>query len=474
MEYIGPEISAELGYQSFGSSVGRNPLALPAKAACMERIDGVPVETLMRDYGSPVFVISERTLRQRADAMRKAFADRYSKFEFAWSFKTNPLDAVCMTLRSKGWLAEVVSSYEYAKARRLGYSGSEIIFNGPYKRDDSMRAALSEGALIQIDNWDELIALETVAAELGKKFDVGLRVTIQTGLTPTWSKFGFSLTNGEARQAAIRLMRNPNLRLHTLHSHIGTYVLNPQAYQVATQVLLGLRDEIREETGHLVCCINLGGGFASDSLLHGMPGPASQTIPQIESYAEAIIAPLNGLPTRDRPLLRLETGRHLVDNAGYLLTTVVGVKSQGHASASRIGGVADKAVMGPSPEAPVRPGYMVDAGINLLYTAAWFAIEATPAQANGTPVESARLIGDLCMEIDVIREHVMLPRMQTGDRLVLHPVGAYNINQSMTFIHLRPAVAMIDCEGSTHLIRHREELEHARVLELLPPHLGQG
>ncbi len=474
MTYAGPDITAELGGAGMGAAVARNPLTATAPSDVIAEIDGVSVEALMQEYGSPLFVLSERVMRQRAEAQRRAFRERYRKVEFAWSFKTNPLDAVCRVFRSEGWMAEVVSSYEYGKARQLGYPGREVIINGPYKREATVRRALGEGALIQIDNWDELLMLEGIAAELGGPFDVGLRVMIPTGRAPTWSKFGFSATNGEAHQAALRLIRNPALRLHTLHTHIGTYVLDPEAYRVATQVLLGLREALREETGHLVGCLNLGGGFASDSLLHGMAGPASSVIPSIDRYAEAITGPLNQLPARERPLLRLETGRHLVDNAGWLLSTVVVVKGRGQPRSAPPEGVAAKTGWTGPAELPQRPGYVLDAGVNLLYTASWFAIQASPAQPGAAPVEPVRLLGDLCMEIDVIREHVYLPRLQTGDRLVLHPVGAYNINQSMTFIHLRPAVVMIDAQGRPRVIRRREELADAGSLEETPEKLARS
>lgn len=455
--YTGPTITAELGALPLNSALGRNPLALGRQIDVIDQIDGVPVEDLLEQFGSPLFVLSETTLRARADRMRKAFRSIHPRSEFGWSFKTNPLDAVCGVMKSEGWMAEVVSSYEYAKARRMGYEGREIIFNGPYKRRDTLETALREGALVQIDNWEELANIESVAAELGGVHNVGVRVQIATGYAPTWSKFGFPFASGEALQAALRVIRHPHLKLHTLHSHIGTYLLDPRAYSVATQVLLGLRELLREETGHLAECINLGGGFPSDSLLHGMVGPAAAVIPPIEAYAEAIASEIRRLPARQRPLLRLETGRHLCDNAGFLLARVVGRKNMATDAPGAAGG---------------KVGYILDAGVNLHYTAAWFAIQAAPARSIDGALEPARLMGDLCMEIDVIREEVLLPRLQVGDALVMHPVGAYNFNQSMDFIHLRPAVVMIDPKGRAHPVRKREQIEDFAQLEQLPAHLA--
>ncbi|NNK78178.1 MAG: diaminopimelate decarboxylase [Litoreibacter sp.] len=406
--------------------------------------------------------------------MREAFRSRYPNTNFAWSFKTNRLDAICRILQQEGWSAEVVSSFEYGKARHLGYSGEQIVFNGPYKRRDSIERALREGALIQIDNWDELATIESVASELGGTYDVGVRVWLNSTHAPLWSKFGFNLANGEAYHAAQRIIDNPALRLHTLHCHIGTYLLDPEAYRLTVQALLGLRKELHDDTGHLVSCLNLGGGFPSNSLLHGMPGPTEKTIPTIDAYADAITSELGQLPEAEQPLLRLESGRYLVDEAGFLITSIVATKGAAylHRPGSPLADLAlkEKNLTGQ----PAKLSYVLDAGVNLLFTAAWFAINASPHRSVPGQLFPTRLLGDLCMEIDVIRENINLPHLSVGDYLTLHPVGAYNFDQSMQFIHLRPAVVLIDEAGEPHLIRQREDIEYVGSRERLPDHLDGG
>ena len=472
--YKGPEISDELGNLPIESAAERNPMSRGTFKNVIENIDGVPVQDLAKQYETPLFVFSESRVRTQARQMRDAFVSRYPKTSFAWSFKTNRLDAICQILKQEGWQAEVVSSFEYGKARHLGYSGEQIVFNGPYKRRDSIELALREGALIQIDNWDELAAVESVASETGGTYDVGLRVWFNSAHAPLWSKFGFNLVNGEAYHAARRIIDNPSLRLHTLHCHIGTYLLDPEAYRVTAQAILGLRRELHDDTGHLVACLNLGGGFPSNSLLHGMPGPTEKSIPPIDVYAEAIASELNQLPERDRPLLRLESGRYLVDEAGFLITSVVAIKGAAYKqqSGSPLAelSVKEKSLTGH----PAKLSYVLDAGVNLLFTAAWFAINASPCRAVPGQLFPTRILGDLCMEIDVIRETVNLPHLRVGDYLTLHPVGAYNFDQSMQFIHLRPAVVLIDEAGQSHLIRQREDIEYVESRERLPDHLAGG
>ena len=98
-----------------------------------DNIDGVPVEELVEKYGSPLFVFSERKLREQFRRFRRAFETRYPNVEFTWSYKTNYLKAICAILHQEGETAEVVSEFEYEKARRLGIPGNQIVFNGPYK-----------------------------------------------------------------------------------------------------------------------------------------------------------------------------------------------------------------------------------------------------------------------------------------------------------------------------------------------------
>ena len=123
---------------------GRPPAAIPAN-----RIEGYDVRTLTEQYGSPLFVVSMRELRDRYRDLDRAFRTRYPKFQIAYSYKTNYLKSVCSVLHQKGAWAEVVSGFEYGIARDLGVPGDKIIFNGPYKSRDELRRAFEEGAACQ-------------------------------------------------------------------------------------------------------------------------------------------------------------------------------------------------------------------------------------------------------------------------------------------------------------------------------------
>jgi len=470
-DYLPPTISNELGRPTPEAVTDRNQYARGINTKVLSKIDDIPVDELVEKFGSPLFVFSEQKIREQARHIREAFISRYTNTVFAWSYKTNYLNAVCQIMHQEGWTAEVVSDFEYHKARKLGIPGKDIVFNGPSKSRDILKLAISEGALIQIDNWDEIGLIEELSKDMQSSVNVGIRIWLDAGIGTTWSKFGFSLGNGEAGRVAKRLVTNPNLKLHTFHTHIGTYILDPNAYRIAAQKLVALREQIYIEHNHLIECINLGGGFPSCSLLHGMAGPVEQQIPPIEAYADAITEVLNGLPENKKPQLRFETGRFLVDEAGYLLANVVAVKGNTHSTMINSDLSAhdykERLILNEDAKA----SYVIDAGVNLLYTAAWYQINAFPARSIKTPPVPSRLYGPLCMAIDVVRYYIDLPPLKVGDILTLHPVGAYNFTQSMQFITFRPAVVLISTAGTVELIRKREILEDVDGPELLPEYL---
>ena len=185
-------------------------------------IDGVPVKELMNNFGSPLFVMSEKQIRSNLKDALRIFKNRYPKIQFAWSYKTNYLDAVCSVYHQEGSWAEVVSGFEYEKARKLGVDGKHIIFNGPDKTEEDLTRAIKEKAKIHIDHSDELYKILELTEKLDSTAEVAIRVNMDTGIYPKWDRFGFNYENGEAWQALKRIAISDRLKLIGLHPHIGT------------------------------------------------------------------------------------------------------------------------------------------------------------------------------------------------------------------------------------------------------------
>ena len=425
-----------------------NKFGLPVKQKIIPDIDGIPVGKIMEEYGSPVFVLSEKTIRNTFAEAKQAFDTRYPKVQFAWSYKTNYLDAVCSIFHDEGAWAEVVSAFEFEKALSLGVTGTNILFNGPEKSEDDLKLAIEHNACIHIDHFDELYLLIKVTRELDKKARVAIRVNLDAGIYPIWDRFGFNYENGEAWNAINRIMLAEKLDFIGLHTHIGTYIMSANAYAVAASKLANLYMATHRKFGHWLKYIDLGGGFASKNTLKGAYMPGSETCPSFDEYAEAISNAMisSEIPHENLPVLFLETGRALIDDAGYLLTTVLANKRSTHG----------------------RRTMVIDAGVNLLFTSFWYNLGVFPTRQLSQHLEESTIYGPLCMNIDVIRDAINFPQVKTGEKLVIERVGAYNMTQWMQFITFRPNVVMIDLDGKMHIIRKKENLDSLQSFEQNP------
>lgn len=433
-------------YSGFMNKFGSQSFTTP-----MSSIDGVLVKDMLKEYGSPLFVMSEKKIRNNQRDANRIFKTRYPKVQFAWSYKTNYLDAVCSVFHQEGSFAEVVSEFEYDKARGLGVSGKNIFFNGPAKTPNALIKASKDGAKIHIDNFDELYMLIELAATHKLKPNVAIRVNMDTGIYPQWDRFGFNYESGEAWQALKRICADDNLHLVGLHTHIGTYMMSADAYKIAASKMVDLAVNLKNKMNILVEYIDLGGGFASHNTLQGQYLTAEQIIPSFEDFADAISSSLfqTGFSTEDMPTLVLETGRALVDDAGFLLSTVI----------------ANKRL------ASGKKAIIVDAGVNLLFTSFWYKHKISPAQESGAYSENTVLYGPLCMNIDCIRDNINLPILKKGDSIVIHYAGAYDVTQWMQFITLRPNVVMVMEDGTVELIRKAESLDYILDREVVPKKL---
>jgi len=426
----------------FGMSVQTDPIT---------HIEDTPVTDIVKQYGSPVFVISEKSIRETFREAKRAFETRYPRVQFAWSYKTNYLDAVCRIFHQEGSWAEVVSGFEYEKAQKNNVPGSQIIFNGPGKSEDEIRTAIENDSFIHIDHFDELYTILEITKKTNKKAKVAIRVNMDTGIYPMWDRFGFNYENGEAWDAINRIMMDSNLDLVGLHTHIGTYILSTDAYRIAMSKLADLACRTDKKHNKSIKYIDIGGGFASMNTLKGAYYQGRDVVPGFDEYAEAITSALVNSeinPSR-LPMLILETGRALIDEAGYLIGTVLANKRLSDGRRSTI----------------------ADTGINMLFTSFWYDHELHPAKPTSDHLEETTIYGPLCMNIDVIRNAIAFPLLKKGDNFVIKRVGAYNMTQWMQFITYRPKIVLIDLKNKLHVIRESENLQTVTGPENIPEHL---
>jgi diaminopimelate decarboxylase len=404
----------------------------------MNKIDAIPIEDLTREFGSPIFIASAQAIINNCRSFRTAFSSAYPNIETAYSYKVNSVPALLGIIHGEGAWAEAASGFEYEIARRMGVPGSAIVFNGPYKKKEELRKAVKEGVLINADHMEEMELLEEIAREEGRTLDIGIRVSMETGIDQMPDRFGFNIESGDAARAVERAAKNKLIRIAGLHVHLTSYIVepheeggiparhvrliwpkDPNAYRKAALEVTRFSKEMKKKFGVGVKYIDMGGGFP--------------LVGSIAPYVEAVTGPmLTGFGKDNPPLLILEPGRTIVSDAVHLVTTVVAVKELR-------GGV--RAVV-------------VDSGINILPTSFWRFQDIECAEERGGGLREATVYGPLCLQTDIIGK-CMLPELKSGDRLVVKNVGAYNIPQSSTFIFPRPPIALIE-EGRARIIRRGE------------------
>ncbi|ARV60149.1 diaminopimelate decarboxylase [Nostocales cyanobacterium HT-58-2] len=414
-------------------------------------IADVPIDDLVAQFGSPLFVYSEQTLRRKFRTIRNAFTTRYPDVTFGWSYKTNYLKAICAILHQEGAIAELVSKMEYDKAKALGIPGNQIILNGPHKPFAMLEAAVRDGVIINIDHLDEIEDLEAIATRLNRIISVGIRLNLDAGIQPCWSRFGFNLESGQAMNAIERIASGGKLRVNGVHSHIGTFIMEPAAYARQVKKMVAFGYEVEQKYGWRMDYIDIGGGFPSRSRLKGMYHAVEVMLPSIEEYADAICDALwASLKPEHTPKLIIESGRAIIDEAGTLITRVCGTKQLPDGTRA----------------------YVIDAGVNLLFTSFWYRFDIALGHPVSGRCEPSVIYGPLCMNIDVVDDRISLPPLSRGDRLVISTVGAYNNTQWLQFIEYRPNVVLVTQTGDVELIRAAEDLSDLERREHLPPRLA--
>ena len=447
------------------STIGKHSILNMGTSSVFEEVDDI--EKLLNKYDSPLFLLSEKKLRSKYNEFKDAFTEEGIETIIGYSYKTNYLPALCSILKQEGAWAEVVADMEYKLARSLNIPGSKIIFNGCHKTETELNKAVSEDALINIDSFNELELLDRVAGSLGKKARTGIRINFVMGNMP-WTKFGFNYESGEAKEALEKISKKKNIKFEAIHNHSGTFNVDPKMYSKSTRIIIELA-EYAKKLGLNTKIIDVGGGFPSSNKLkpqYDIPGGSKYNENTLQQFSSAIMNHLKKakhLFNKGKPILILEPGRAIVDEAMQLISKVVSKKK----------------------DANGKDSIVMDAGVNILPTAYWYDFEPKLAnklngsnnnlngktKKNGSNYNGpVKMYGPLCMQIDSINESVNLPSVELGDVIVFSNVGAYNLTQSMQFIQTRPAVVLLGSNG-VELIRRKETWRDIFKLDTLPKRL---
>lgn len=412
--------------------------------------DDVSVEKLADRFGTPLYVYSATTIRERMLHFDRAF--RKIPHTVCYSVKANSSLGILRLLAEMGCGFDVVSGGELERVLRVDRrAAKKVVFSGVGKTAEEMQAALKAGVLLfNVESEAELWRLAECAARTKQKARIALRVNpdvpanthpyISTGLHQ--HKFGIPLA--EARKLYARASGTNYLRVEGVSVHIGSQITDVDAFALAMERVAELVGVLQAD-GHRIQYVDAGGGLGIDY----QKQERRSFTEQVAEYADALMRPLHGLKVH----LLLEPGRAVVGPAGALLTRVLYRKTNG----------------------PKR-FVVVDAAMNDLIRPSLYdafheivPVNAATAQAaDARAREAVDVVGPICETGDFFARNRELPATNDGDLLAILDVGAYGMVLTSNYnTRLRPAEVLIDGK-SVRVIRRRETMDDLLRTETRP------
>ncbi len=407
-------------------------------------IAGCDVSELVEQFGTPLYVYDEDTIRHMAREFLQTFRERYPKTQVAYASKAFLNLAMAQIASDEGLRLDVVSGGEVAVAAKAGFQTKNMYFHGNNKSAQELSEAIDLGVgTIVVDGFNELDNLNNIASQKGKTQGVMLRLSPSVdahthGYTTTGIldvKFGFSIETGDSTVAIRQAISAKNLDLKGIHFHLGSPIFELEPYSEAIDSVLEYLAPFVKE-GLDLREFSPGGGFAIGYV-------RSEPPPLISDYAEIITSMVknkcNDL-NLDQPTLVIEPGRSIVGRAGVALYSVGVIKEipTVRTYVSLDGGMGDN----------IRPA---------LYGSKY---EATVANKMNIPnTTEVTLAGKYCESGDLLVKDVSLPKLESGDIIAIPSSGAYCLSMSSNYnMNPRPAVVMLK-NGIPRVVRKRETYE---------------
>ena len=428
------------------------PMTATVDGSAHLTIGGIDALDLVSEYGSPLYVFDEWTMRSMCRVFVGEFERRYARTKVLYASKAFANPAIAQIVTEEGLGMDVVSAGEIAVAKAGGVDPANLYFHGNNKTPDEIDYALDEGVgRFVIDSFHELELLNDKARRRAANQDVLLRlspsvdphthVMTTTGILD--SKFGFSIESGDAAEAIRRALAASNLDLIGVHFHLGSPIFELEPYSIAVDAILTYLEPFKQD-GLELREFSPGRGFAIGYLRGKLP-------PSVGSYADVITVAMRARCADlgfGEPTLVVEPGRSIVGRAGVALYTVGAIKDipTVRKYVSLDGGMGDN----------IRPA---------LYDAAYEAVVAN--RMDEDPAEVVTLAGKYCESGDILVRDVKLPRVEPGDIVAIPSSGAYAPSMASVYnMNPRPAMVMV-AGGQVRLIRRRETFADMMSLDIV-------
>lgn len=405
-------------------------------------IGGVDMVELAREQGTALYVYDEADLVNRMQTYLQAFRSRYPESDIAYASKAFLNKAVCRLAAENGLCLDVSGGGELAVAQAVGFPMERVVVHGNNKTPQELREAISAGVgRIVADSRIEIGRISEIATELGVTQDIYMRITpgveadtheyIRTGCED--SKFGFTMLEDFAFKCVKTALEAPGVRLAGLHMHIGSQIFALHSFAEAIDVMMRLVRRIKDEYGHEIDEVDVGGGL-------GIAYTAEDKPATIDQFAEAITSAMVEACKRHdvkQPRLLAEPGRSLVAVPGVTLYTV---------------GIL-KTLPG------IRKYVAIDGGMSDNIRTALYHAEYEPVVANkaGQPrTEIVTVCGKHCESGDAVAIDRPLQHPDIDDVICVFGTGAYCHSMSSNYNgQPRPGIVFVK-DGKARLVTRRE------------------
>jgi diaminopimelate decarboxylase len=422
-------------------------------------------------YGTPLHIVNEARLKKTAEDFLETMKSGYpGKVSVHYAFKCNPVAGIIKVIKDAGINAEVMSEYELRLALKLGYSGNEIIVNGPYKTNTLITACLENNIrFINVDSIFELEKINNLCSDLNKSVEVLLRINpdfVPSGMnngsaagSRTGSPFGLDLKGGEVNCALAMIKEMNRVRFRGFHLHIGSGIQNTDDYR---KVLSGLRNILNdaESTGFKVDILDVGGGL-------GVPGSREMTTLELLKYqaldhlsdrkfsnkrisfcnfARSVISGVLELfRNKEIPELIFEPGRCITGPNQLLILKIHQVKER----------------------KGLKKWLVADAGIGTLTMPTYYEYHEVVLcnDIRREISEKVTITGPGCFSADVVYRNKSMPEIAPGEIIAILDSGAYFTSWESSFGFPRPAIVSA-LNGRHRILRARESFDHMMSLDM--------
>jgi len=431
------------------SILDRMGAMLPDTAAVTRKghlsVGDCDVVRLASEFGTPLYVFDEATLRRMCSEYREEFGRRYPDSLVIYAAKAFINRGLAAIIKEEGLGLDVVSGGELSIAKSVGFPMDRVYFHGNNKLREEVELAISSRVgRIVVDNLHELSLVDEVARNAGITQDILLRLTpgidahthqyITTGIVD--SKFGFPIVSGQAEEALVEAASARNLRLIGLHVHLGSLIFSAEPYQKAIEIVFQFAADVKRRHGFSFREFSPGGGFA---IQYTRDAPA----PETAYFAEAITASMKSTSKKlkmDLPRLIVEPGRAIVGRAGVALYRAGAIKE--------IPGVRRYVAVDGGMADNIRPA---------LYGSKYEALAAN--KANEDDVRPVTIVGKFCESGDILVKDQPMPEIVPGDIIAIPVSGAYCLSMASNYnASLKPAIVLVK-EGKARLMRRRESYD---------------